>query len=81
MVVEHVFKGTPDTYGTFAYLTNNELVVGESVISDNTFLYRGSLEDFISSKEHFDLLYRNRELANDIWNYHTNNKASLAEAE
>ena len=73
MAITKVFKGLSDHYGTFAYIENDDLVVGDhsadSLLSVK-YLYRGSLDDFVNnSRPYIKLCARNRELATDIRNY------------
>ena len=73
MAITHVFKGRSDIYGTFAYIENNELVVGENATLDPVLSYRGPSSDFLSGILYVELFHRNRELARDIWDYYTYN--------
>lgn len=73
MAITKIFKGLSDCYGTFAYMENDALVVGDhsadSVLSAK-YLYRGSLDDFVNnSLPYIKLCARNPELAADIRNY------------
>ena len=70
MAITHVFKGKSDIYGTFAYIENNELVVGENDSLESGCYYCGSLADFFDSKEYDKLRLHNKELASDIWHYY-----------
>ena len=70
MAITHVFKGKSDIYGTFAYIENNELVVGENATLDPVLHYHGDLIKFFDSKEYIELYNRNRPLAQDIWHYY-----------
>lgn len=73
MAITHVFKGRSDIYGTFAYIENNELVVGENASLDPEIVYCGPSSDFLSGELYVKLFHRNRELARDIWDYYTYN--------
>ena len=73
MAITKVFKGLSDCYGTFAYIENDDLVVGDhsadSLLSVK-YLYRGSIDDFVNnSRPYIKLCARNHELATDIRNY------------
>ena len=70
MAITKVFKGLSDCYGTFAYMENDELVVGENWLNKTTYSYRGSIEAFRSSREMLRLAARNRPLLDDIMNYY-----------
>ena len=69
-MITHVFKGLSDCYGTFAYMENDELVVGENWLNKTTYSYRGSLEAFRKSNDFLKLAGRNRALADDIIDYY-----------
>jgi hypothetical protein len=70
MAITKVFKGLSDCYGTFAYMENDELVVGENWLNKTTYSYRGSIEAFRKSRDFLKLAARNRALADDIINYY-----------
>lgn len=70
MAITKVFKGLSDCYGTFAYIENDELVVGENWLNKTTYSYRGSIEAFRKSRALLKLAARNRALADDIMNYY-----------
>ena len=70
-MITHVFKGLSDCYGTFAYMENDELVVGENWLNKTTYSYRGSIEAFRSSREMLRLAARNRPLLDDINDYYS----------
>lgn len=69
-MITHVFKGNSDIFGTFAYMENDELVVGENVLEHSGYIYRGSLEDFRNSRDYLKLAARNRPLLDDINDYY-----------
>ena len=69
MAITKVFKGLSDCYGTFAYMENDELVVGENWPNKTIYSYRGSIEAFIKSRDLLKLAARNRALAEDIIDY------------
>lgn len=69
MAITHVFKGKSDIYGTFAYIENDKLVVGENATLDPVLSYCGSIADFIRSPEYAILYRRNQLLAFDISSY------------
>ena len=70
MAITKVFKGLSDCYGTFAYMENDELVVGENWLNKTTYSYRGSIEAFRKSRDFLKLAERNRALADDIIDYY-----------
>ena len=70
MAITKVFKGLSDCYGTFAYMENNELVIGENVLDHSNYIYRGSIEAFRKSREFLMLAARNRPLIDDIIDYY-----------
>ena len=53
MAITKVFKGLSDCYGTFVYMENNELVVGENWLDKTTYSYRGSIEIISKVKSAF----------------------------
>lgn len=69
MAIAKIFKGDSDIYGTFAYMENDELVIGENVLEHSGYIFRGSLEAFINSRDYLKLAARNRPLLDDI-NYY-----------
>ena len=70
MAITHVFKGDSDIYGTFAYMENDELVIGENVGAAARYNYRGSIEEFRTSRDMLQLAARNRPLLDDIIGYY-----------
>lgn len=70
MAITKIFKGLSDCHGTFAYMENNELVIGENVLDHSNYIYRGSIEAFRKSREFLMLAARNRALADDIIDYY-----------
>ena len=70
MAITHVFKGDSDIYGTFAYMENDELVIGVNAGDKSAYTYRGSLEAFRNSREMLQLAARNRPLLDDIMDYY-----------
>ena len=70
MAITKIFKGLSDSYGTFAYMENDELVVGETLLDKTTYTYRGSIEVFRKSRDFLKLAARNRALADDIIDYY-----------
>ena len=70
MAITKVFKGLSDCFGTFAYMENDELVIGETIVDKTTYLYRGSIEAFRKSRDFLKLAARNRALTDDIINYY-----------
>ena len=70
MAITKVFKGLSDCYGTFAYMENDELVVGENWLDKTTYSYRGSIEAFRKSRYFLKLAARNRALVDDIIDYY-----------
>ena len=70
MAITKVFKGLSDCFGTFAYMENDELVVGETIVDKTTYIYRGSLEAFRKSRDFLKLAARNRALTDDIIDYY-----------
>ncbi len=69
-MITKVFKGLSDCFGTFAYMENDELVVGETIVDKTTYIYRGSLEAFRKSRDFLKLAARNRPLLDDIMDYY-----------
>jgi hypothetical protein len=69
MAITKIFKGLSDRYGTFAYMENDELVVGENWPNKTIYSYRGSIEAFKRSGDLLKLAARNRALAEDIIDY------------
>jgi hypothetical protein len=69
-MITHVFKGNSDIFGTFAYMENDELVIGENVLEHSGYIFRGSLEDFRNSRDYLKLAARNRPLLDDINDYY-----------
>lgn len=70
MAITKVFKGDSDIYGTFAYMENDELVIGVNAGDKSAYTYRGSIEAFRNSREMLQLAARNRPLLNDIMDYY-----------
>ena len=70
IAITKIFKGLSDCYGTFAYMENDELVVGETIVDKTTYIYRGSIEAFRKSRDFLKLAARNRALADDIIDYY-----------
>ena len=70
MAITKVFKGLSDRCGTFAYMENDRLIIGENRGSVAVYTYRGSIEAFRSSREMIQLAARNRPLLDDIMNYY-----------
>lgn len=70
MAITKVFKGLSDCFGTFAYMENDELVIGENVGAATRYKYRGSLEEFKTSRDMLRLAARNRPLLDDIMDYY-----------
>ena len=70
MAITHVFKGDSDIYGTFAYMENDELVIGENVGAAARYNYRGSIEEFRTSRDMLQLAARNRPLLDNIMDYY-----------
>ena len=68
--ITKIFKGLSDCYGTFAYMENDELVIGENVREHTGYTYRGSLEEFRTSRDMLRLAARNRPLFDDIMDYY-----------
>ncbi len=69
-MITHAFKGRSDIYGTFAYMENDELVIGENAADHTVYTYRGSLEAFRNSRDMLQLAARNRMLLDDIMDYY-----------
>lgn len=69
-MITHVFKGASDVFGTFAYMENDELVIGENVLEHSGYIFRGSLEAFRNSRDCLKLAARNRPLLDDINDYY-----------
>jgi hypothetical protein len=72
-MITKIFKGLSDCFGTFAYMEDNELVIGENVLEHSNYLYRGSLEAFRNSRDYLKLAARNRPLLDDINDYYNFN--------
>ena len=70
MAITHVFKGDSDIYGTFAYMENDELVIGVNTGDKSAYTYRGSIEAFRNNREMLQLAARNRPLLDDIMDYY-----------
>ena len=70
MAITHVFKGDSDIYGTFAYMENDELVIGVNTGDKSAYTYRGSIEAFRNNREMLVLAARNRPLLDDIMDYY-----------
>lgn len=70
MAITKVFKGNSDIYGTFAYMENDRLIIGENRGSMTVYTYQGSIEAFRKSREMLQLAARNRPLLDDIMNYY-----------
>ena len=70
MAITHVFKGDSDIYGTFAYMENDELVIGVNAGDKSAYTYRGSIEAFRNNREMLVLAARNRPLLDDIMDYY-----------
>jgi hypothetical protein len=73
MAITHVFKGRSDIYGTFAYIEDNELVVGENTSKGAEYLFSGSIREFGYSDIMLIVNNRNPELVADIYEYHWRN--------
>jgi hypothetical protein len=69
-MITHVFKGLSDYCGTFAYMENDELVIGENSHDQVVYTFRGPLENFRYSRDYLKLAARNRLLLDDINNYY-----------
>ncbi len=69
-MITKIFKGRSDIYGTFAYMENDELVIGEQSADRTVYTYRGSLEAFRKSRDMLQLAARNRMLLDDIMDYY-----------
>jgi hypothetical protein len=72
-MITKIFNGLSDCFGTFAYMEDNELVIGENVLEHSNYLYRGSLEAFRNSRDYLKLAARNRPLLDDINDYYNFN--------
>jgi hypothetical protein len=72
-MITKIFKGLSDCFGTFAYMEDDELVIGENVLEHSNYLYRGSLEVFRNSRDYLKLAARNRPLLDDINDYYNFN--------
>lgn len=72
-MITKTFKGLSDYCGTFAYMENNELVIGENSHDQVAYTYRGSLEAFRNSRDYLKLAARNRPLLDDINDYYNFN--------
>ena len=70
MTITHVFKGDSDIYGTFAYMENDELVIGVNTGDRSAYTYRGSIEAFRNNREMLVLAARNRPLLDNIMDYY-----------
>lgn len=70
MAITHVFKGDSDIYGTFAYMENDELVIGVNIGDRTVYPYRGSIEAFRNDREMLVLAARNRPLLDNIMDYY-----------
>ena len=70
-MITKTFKGASDWAGTFAYMENNELVIGENAHDKVAYTFRGSLEAFRNSRDYLKLAARNQPLLDDI-NYYYN---------
>ena len=70
MAITKVFKGDSDIYGTFAYMENDRLIIGEHRGSSAVYTYQGSLEAFRTSREMLQLAARNLPLLDDIMDYY-----------
>lgn len=73
-MITHLFSGSySDKYGTYAYIENDELVVGEGesnhILNSPGLSYRGTGVNFVRSKEFDELCKYNYELASSIHNY------------
>ena len=71
MAITKTFKGDSDIYGTFAYMENDELVIGVNTGDMSAYTYRGSIEAFRNSREILQLAARNRPLLDDIMGYYS----------
>ena len=70
MAITKTFKGDSDIYGTFAYMENDRLIIGENRGSVAVYTYQGSLEAFRTSRDMLKLAARNRPLLDDIMDYY-----------
>jgi hypothetical protein len=80
-MITKIFKGRSDGYGTYAYIENNTLVIGSNCLPASRkaeYLYEGSVEAFINSAKMKSLMSVNPELANDIYDYYSNQKFNNA---
>lgn len=71
MAITKIFKGDSDIYGTFAYMENDRLIIGENRGSSAVYTYQGSLEAFRASRAMLQLAARNRPLLDDIMDYYS----------
>jgi hypothetical protein len=78
MAITHVFKGASDNCGTFAYIENGALVVGENASRGAEYLFRGSIREFGYSDVMLIVHNRNPELVTDIYEYHWRNTFNRA---
>ena len=76
MAITHVFKGRSDSSGTFAYIENDQLVVGDNTTLE--YLFKGSPEDFLFSYEVAILYERNPELWLDIYEYYYHSDSQVS---
>ena len=65
-----IFRGRSDTYGFFARMENDQLVLGRNIDNEVYYEYVGALEPFINSSTMMTLMWINPELAVDINNYY-----------
>lgn len=80
-MITKIFKGRSDMYGTYAYMEDSTLVIGANCLPKSRraeHLYEGSVEAFINSAKMKSLMSVNPELANDIYNYYSNQKFNNA---
>lgn len=70
-MITHVFKGLSDIYGTFAYMENDRLIIGENRVNSTVYTYQGSIEAFRNSRDYLKLAARNRPLLDDINDYYS----------
>ena len=73
MAITKIFKGRSDIYGTFAYIENDVLVVGENIFRGAKYLFRGSIREFGYSDIMLIVHNRNPELVADIYEYYWRN--------
>lgn len=69
-----IFRGRSDTYGFFARMENDQLVLGRNIDSEVYYEYVGDLEPFVNSSTMVTLMQFNPELAVDINNYYIEQK-------